>query len=109
MSETAASKLQTVMRGAVERGTAKSAAPVLAGSDWTMGGKTGTGPEPGTHAAGPGSDGWFAGLSFDPQGKARFTIATFVKHGGFGGENAARLSAELTLFLGGARSSSEPR
>jgi hypothetical protein len=106
MSEEAALKLQAAMRGAVERGTAKSAAPILAGSDWSMGGKTGTGPEPGTRAAGPDSDGWFAGLIFDPQGKARFTIATFVKHGGFGGGNAARLSAELALFLSGARRSS---
>jgi hypothetical protein len=106
MSETAASKLQVAMRGAVERGTAKSAAPILAGTGWSMGGKTGTGPEPGTRAAGPDSDGWFAGLIFDPQGKARFTIATFVKRGGFGGGNAARLSAELALFLSGVRSSS---
>jgi Penicillin binding protein transpeptidase domain len=105
MSEEAALKLQAVMRGAVERGTAKSAAPILAGSGWTMGGKTGTGPEPGTRAAGPDSDGWFAGLIFDPQGKARFTIATFVKHGGLGGGNGARISAELALFLSGAQSS----
>jgi cell division protein FtsI/penicillin-binding protein 2 len=68
-----------------------------------MGGKTGTGPEPGTKSAGPGSDGCFAGLIFDPEGKARFTVVTFVKHGGFGGGNAARISAELALFLSGAR------
>lgn len=102
-------KLQAAMRGTVERGTAKSAAPILAGSGWSMGGKTGTGPEPGAHAAGPDSDGWFAGLIFDSQGKARFTIATFVKHGGLGGGNAARVSAELALFLSGARSSSASR
>jgi cell division protein FtsI/penicillin-binding protein 2 len=101
MSETAASKLQAAMRGAVDRGTAKSAAPILARSGWSMGGKTGTGPEPGTHAGGPASDGWFCGLIFDPQGKARFTVATFVKHGGFGGGTAARISAELALFLTG--------
>jgi hypothetical protein len=106
MSEQAALKLQAGMRGAVERGTAKSAAPILAGSGWSMGGKTGTGPAPGTHEAGPDSDGWFAGLIFDQQGKARFTIAIFAKHGGFGGGNAARISAELALFLSGARSSS---
>jgi cell division protein FtsI/penicillin-binding protein 2 len=99
MSETAASKLQKAMRGAVERGTAKSSAPILARSGWSMGGKTGTGPEPGTHAAGPDSDGWFCGLIFDAQGKTRFTVATFVKHGGFGGGKAARISAELALFL----------
>jgi hypothetical protein len=47
MSEQAALKLQAAVRGAVERGTAKSAAPILAGSGWSMGGKTGTGPAPG--------------------------------------------------------------
>jgi hypothetical protein len=104
MSEAAALKLQALMRGAVERGTAKSAAPILAGTGWNMGGKTGTGPEPGTHSAGPASDGCFCGLIFDPEGKARFTVVTFVKHGGFGGENAALISAELGLFLSGARS-----
>jgi hypothetical protein len=103
MSEAAAMKLQALMRGTVERGTAKSAFPILAGSGWSMGGKTGTGPEPGTSQAGPRSDGCFAGLIFDPQGKARFTVATFVKHGGFGGGNAARISAELALFLSGSR------
>ncbi len=101
MSEATATKLQSIMRGTVERGTAKSAAPILAHSGWTMGGKTGTGPAPGTAAPGPGSDGCFVGLIFDPQRNARFTVATFVKHGGFGGGNAARISAELGRFLSG--------
>jgi transpeptidase family protein len=105
VSESAAVKLQEVMRGTVERGTAKSARSILAETDWTMGGKTGTGPDPSSRAAGPGSDGCFAGLIFDPQGKARFTVVTFVKHGGLGGSNAARISAELARFLGGAGSS----
>jgi beta-lactamase class A len=101
MSEQAALKLQTLMRGTVERGTAKSAAPILAGTRWSMGGKTGTGPAPGTTDPGPGSNGCFAGLIFDAEGKARFTVVTFVNHGGFGGGNAARLSAELARFLSG--------
>ena len=104
ISEAAATKLQSIMRGTVERGTARSAYPILAGSGWTMGGKTGTGPSPGTAAPGPGSDGCFVGLIFDPQGKARFTVVTFVKHGGLGGGNAARISAELVLFLSGSAS-----
>lgn len=102
MSEAAAKKLQTIMRGTVERGTARSASAVLAGTGWTMGGKTGTSGAPGTTAPGPGSNGCFVGLIFDPQGKARFTVATFVNHGGFGGGNAARISAELGRFLSGA-------
>ena len=99
MSETAAMKLQAAMRAAVERGTAKSAAPILAGTGWKMGGKTGTGPA--LEPRGSNYDGWFAGLIFDPQGKATFTVTTFVKHGGFGGGNAARVSAELARFLSG--------
>jgi hypothetical protein len=97
MSEAAALKLQTAMRGTVEHGTAKSAAPILAETGWSMGGKTGTGPGP--YAPSLKSDGCFAGLIFDQDGKARFTVATFVKHGGFGGGNAARISAELGRFL----------
>jgi len=38
-------------------------------------------------------------LIFDPQGKARFTVVTFVKQGGPGGGNAARISAEMGHFL----------
>jgi hypothetical protein len=40
----------------------------------------------GLGSTGPPYDGWFAGLIFDPQGKARFTVATYVRHGGLGGE-----------------------
>lgn len=47
----------------------------------------------------PAYDGWFAGLVFDPQGKARFTVATYVRHGGRGGENAAIISAQLARYL----------
>lgn len=97
MSERAAKKLQVAMRAAVERGTAKSAAPILAGTGWTIGGKTGTGPSPEPPIS--NFDGWFAGLIFDPDGNARFTVATFVKHGGLGGGNAARISAELARYI----------
>jgi cell division protein FtsI/penicillin-binding protein 2 len=98
MQESVALKLQAAMRGTVERGTAKSVAGILADTGWTIGGKTGTGP--GSESPGLQSDGWFAGLIFDPQ-EARFTVATFVKHGGYGGGNAARISAELACFLSG--------
>jgi hypothetical protein len=97
MRGSAALKLQAAMRAVVERGTAKSVANVLADTGWQIGGKTGTGPGP--NAPGPESDGWFAGLIFDPQGNARFTTATFVKRGGYGGGNAAWISAELARFL----------
>jgi hypothetical protein len=92
--EPAALKLQAAMRDVVQRGTAKSIAQALADTRWSIGGKTGSsGP------VGPTSDGWFAGLIFDPKRKARFKFATFVKHGGTGGGNAARLSADLARYL----------
>ncbi len=92
-----ARRLQSGMRETVQRGTARSIANALGNSGWTMGGKTGTGPGPAPIS--PQSDGWFAGLVFDPQGRARFTVATFVRHGGTGGGNAAKISAELARYL----------
>jgi hypothetical protein len=103
MQEGTALKLQSVMREVVETGTARGVAGILAGTGWQLGGKTGTGPGA-DGAPGPESDGWFAGIIFDPQGKARFTVATFVRHGGYGGGNAARISAELARFLSGVDS-----
>jgi cell division protein FtsI/penicillin-binding protein 2 len=95
MNSNTALKLQAGMRGAVQRGTATSIAHALEDTGWQMGGKTGSGP----NKVGPESDGWFAGLVFDEQNHARFTVATFVKHGGPGGGNAARISAALAGFL----------
>jgi len=97
MQESTALQLQSAMRDTVQRGTAKSIAKVLEGTGWQIGGKTGSGPGPAP--IGPQSDGWFAGLMFDPQGKARFTVATFVRHGGPGGGKAAIISAELARYI----------
>jgi cell division protein FtsI/penicillin-binding protein 2 len=85
------------MRDVVQRGSAHAIAHALDGTGWQIGGKTGTGP--GTTPIGPQSDGWFAGLVFDPEGRARFTVATFVRHGGRGGENAAMISAQIACYL----------
>ena len=95
MERGTALRLQSAMRDAVRRGTAKSIAKSVEGTGWQIGGKTGTGPG----LISPQSDGWFAGLIFDPRGEARFTITTFVRHGGRGGGNAARISAELARYL----------
>jgi beta-lactamase class A len=103
MQESTAVKLQKAMRAVVERGTAKGIAEALRSSGWQIGGKTGTGPGP--QALGPHSDGWFAGLIFDPEGSPRFTVATFVRHGGLGGGKAAQVSAELARFLSSAPAS----
>lgn len=97
MQQSTALRLQSAMRDTVARGTAKSIAETLKGTGWQIGGKTGTGPGPAP--IGPQSDGWFAGLIFDPQGQARFTVATFVRHGGTGGGNAAKISAALARYI----------
>ena len=100
LEQRTAQRLQTAMRDTVERGTAKRIGDALADTGWVIGGKTGTGP----NVVGPESDGWFAGLVFDQQGKARFSLATFVRHGGTGGGNAARVSAQVARYLiGGGR------
>ena len=100
MKERTARKLQAAMRDVVQRGTAKSLANVLTDTGWQIGGKTGSGLGA---PIGPQSDGWFAGLIFDPRGKARFTVATFVRQGGPGGGNAAKISAHLARYLIGAK------
>ena len=97
MRASTAMRLQSAMRDTVKRGSAQSIAAALKDTGWHIGGKTGTGPGP--LPIGPQSDGWFAGLIFDPRGKARFTVATFVRHGGLGGGNAAKISAELARYI----------
>lgn len=97
MQEKTALRLQAAMRDVVQRGSAQAIAHTLDGTGWQIGGKTGTGP--GLGSSGLPYDGWFAGLVFDPQGRARFTVATYVRHGGPGGENAALISAELALYV----------
>jgi cell division protein FtsI/penicillin-binding protein 2 len=97
MKENTTQRFQDPLREVVQRGSAQAIAHTLDGTGWQIGGKTGTGP--GLGSSGPPYDGWFAGLVFDPQGKARFTVATYVRHGGLGGENAAIISAQLARFL----------
>jgi cell division protein FtsI/penicillin-binding protein 2 len=97
MQENTAIWLQAAMRDVVQRGSAQAISHTLDGTGWQIGGKTGTGP--GLGSMGPPYDGWFAGLVFDPQGRARFTVATYVRHGGPGGENAAMISAQLARYL----------
>lgn len=97
MQQSTAQRLQSAMRDCVQRGTAKRIARVLENTGWKIGGKTGSG----TALLPKRSqlDGWFAGLIFDRKNKARFTIATFVRSGGLGGENAAMISAQLARWI----------
>ena len=104
MKETTAARLQEAMREVVQRGSAQTIVDALNGTGWQIGGKTGTGPGPAP--IGPQSDGWFAGLVFDPKGKPSFTVATYVRHGGRGAGKAASLSAEMARYLISVSSSS---
>jgi cell division protein FtsI/penicillin-binding protein 2 len=97
MEEPTARQLMAAMLDTVKRGTAKGIATALDGTGWSMGGKTGTGGVAGAPLE--RQDGWFAGLVFDRQGEARYTVATFVRRGGTGGGNAAAISAEVARFV----------
>ncbi len=101
MEQGTALRLQSAMRDTVQRGTAKSIAKALEDTGWQIGGKTGSGTA--LLPKGAQIDGWFAGLIFDPQGNARFTVATFVRSGGYGGENAAKISAGLARYMIGEK------
>jgi membrane peptidoglycan carboxypeptidase len=88
------SRLRTAMLEAVTRGSAAGVAPRLAGIDWQLGGKTGTGPA----EAKPNFDGWFAGLIFERK-RPRYAICVFVEGKGRGGGVAAGIAADLTRWF----------
>jgi len=93
-------RLVVALESVVQRGTATSIKQVLAGTDWHIGGKTGTGPgECGDHC-----DGWFAGLVSDPTG-GRYVVLALVIGSGLGGGAAAKLAAKVALHLAGSRGS----
>jgi beta-lactamase regulating signal transducer with metallopeptidase domain len=94
MSAATARRLQNAMLDVVRRGTARAAARALGDSPWRLGGKTGTVPgRPGE------TDGWFAGLAFDPDGRARYVVVVRLPGGGPGGGAPARLAAHITRLL----------
>src|SRR5262249_12967781 len=92
-----AAKLMAAMRDTVARGSAKRIAHAMDGTGWAIGGKTGTGGRAG--APMEQQDGWFAGLAFDEQGEARYTVATFVRQGGLGAGNAAEICVQTARFV----------
>jgi len=92
-AETAA-RLQNAMRLTVEQGTARAALPILQGTNWRMGGKTGT-----AQVAGGPDNGWFASLLFSPEGEPRFSIVTFVEAGGGGGGIPTTIAARVARQL----------
>jgi cell division protein FtsI/penicillin-binding protein 2 len=97
MKTSTARRLQKAFLDTVKRGSANRIADSLNGTGWSIGGKTGTGGRPGAPL--DQQDGIFAGLVFDRQSKARFTVVTFVRNGGIGGGNAAEISAMLGRLL----------
>lgn len=91
MRAATSARLKRAMLETVDHGTARGVSDRL-GQGWRLGGKTGTtGPAP--------HDGLFAGLVFAPDGRARFTIVTYVRRGGFGGGAAAEISSDLAARL----------
>jgi len=94
LSTATAARLQDAMREVVTRGTAQAAGAELAGSPWTLGGKTGTVPGPSRE-----TDGWFAGLAFDAGGQARYAVVVRLPAGGPGGGAPARLAARIVRML----------
>jgi hypothetical protein len=94
MGEVTARRLQLAMRDVVDRGTGRSVQPLLRGSRWDLGGKTGTAQRPGA-----ADDGWFAGLVFDERDEARYTVVVYLRGGGPGGGRPATVAAGMTRHL----------
>ncbi|HET6232857.1 MAG TPA: penicillin-binding transpeptidase domain-containing protein [Longimicrobiaceae bacterium] len=95
MKATTAAKLQEAMLEVVHKGTAVSVLPTLLGTGWDMGGKTGTADV--AHQATP--DGWFAGLMFGPDGRAKYTVVVYVRKGGQGGRVPGAIAAGMTRYM----------
>ncbi|HEX2210039.1 MAG TPA: penicillin-binding transpeptidase domain-containing protein, partial [Longimicrobium sp.] len=94
MSAATARRLQSAMLDVVRRGTGTAAAEALGDSPWRLGGKTGT-----ADGAAGDPDGWFAGLAFDGDGRARYVVVVRLPGGGPGGGAPARLAGRITRLL----------
>lgn len=88
-------KLQEAMLSVVDTGTAQVAKARLAGTGWDLGGKTGTADI----ANAPAPDGWFAGLMYGPDHRARYSVVVYLRRGGQGGRNPARIAGEMTRWM----------
>ncbi|MFL5385635.1 MAG: penicillin-binding transpeptidase domain-containing protein [Longimicrobiaceae bacterium] len=95
MKPTTAAKLQVAMVEVVEKGTGVRALPILQGTGWRMGGKTGTADVRRGHVP----DGWFAGLMFGPDNRARYSVVVYLQNGGQGGRSAAPVAAMMTRWF----------
>lgn len=95
MQQSTSQKLQQAMLTVVDTGTAQVAKGRLVGTGWDLGGKTGTADVAGA----PAPDGWFAGLMYGPDRKARYTVVVYLRRGGQGGRNPARIAGEMTRWM----------
>lgn len=96
MSPATAAKLMDAMRVVVDSGTAVSTQPQLVNlGGWDLGGKTGTADV----RRGQRPDGWFGGLIFGPDGRARYTIVVYLQRAGQGGRAPAAVAAGMTRFM----------
>lgn len=95
MKVTTAARLQRAMRLVVDSGTAISTRPKLRNVRWDLGGKTGTADV----RRGSVADGWFGGLIFGPDGKARYTVVVYLARGGQGGRLPAGIAADLVRWF----------
>jgi cell division protein FtsI/penicillin-binding protein 2 len=93
--ETARS-LREAMAEVVSQGTASSVASELASLEgWSLAGKTATVEREGAVF----DDGWFGGLVMGPDTRARYVVVVFLRKGGPGGGEPARIAAKLTRYL----------
>jgi hypothetical protein len=95
MTAATAGRLQQAMVEVVDRGTARAARPLLQGTGWTMGGKTGSADV----RRGQRADGWFAGLMHDAEGRARYTVVVYLQAGAPGGRMPASVAAQMTRHM----------
>ena len=100
MSPETSERLLAAMGAVVDRGSARSTAPILEGLEWDMAGKTGT-----AQVQGAADNGWFAGLALDPEGRPRYAIVSFLVGGGPGGRRPAAIAAGLTRYIATAPAS----
>ncbi|MFL5539381.1 MAG: penicillin-binding transpeptidase domain-containing protein, partial [Longimicrobiaceae bacterium] len=95
MKPNTAMRLQQAMLEVVQKGTGVRALPILEGTGWTMGGKTGTADVRRGHVP----DGWFAGLMYTPDGRPRYSVVVYLQNGGQGGRSAAPVAAMMTRWF----------
>jgi hypothetical protein len=95
MQESTARRLQEAMLTVVDSGTARSAAPRFAGTGWDLGGKTGSADVAGR----PRADGWFAGLIYGPDRRARYTVVVYLQAGAPGGRLPAGVAGDMVRYL----------